>query len=234
MDKHYRHENKYPVDAVLIEKVRMRMNALLQLDENAGQDGRYEIRSVYFDDLDDTCYRKNMAGTDPRVKYRIRCYNGSEDHIRLEKKEKRNGMTAKTSCFLSPDQAHDLIGGRVPEDLFLNLGDQPGVLQELVYFMKTRLFLPKIMVVYDRTPFVCRDGNVRVTLDENIAAGRPEDLFCRHPFLKPAMPSGRELIEVKYDGFLPGYIKDELSLGRLKAETFSKYYLCRKTVGEFL
>ena len=146
LDRHYRHEYKYTADRVMLEKVRMRMKGLLQTDANAGESGKYEIRSVYFDDIDDVCYMKNLAGTNPRVKYRIRCYNGSDEYIRLEKKEKRNGMTAKTGCGLSSDEAKALIAGEVPKSIRRNLSERPAVLQELVFYMQTRLFLPKILL----------------------------------------------------------------------------------------
>jgi len=42
------------------------------------------------------------------------------------------------------------------------------------------------------------------------------------------MPIGQHLIELKYDEFLPDFIKELLELNNLQRTTFSKYYLCRK------
>ena len=47
----YRHEEKYFISTAGYLFLRGRLEALMQLDENAvRQDGRYLIRSLYFDD----------------------------------------------------------------------------------------------------------------------------------------------------------------------------------------
>ena len=45
---------------------------------------------------------------------------------------------------------------------------------------------------------------------------------------RPIMPVGQTLMEVKFDEFLPEYIKETLELGKLSQTAFSKYYLCRR------
>lgn len=45
---------------------------------------------------------------------------------------------------------------------------------------------------------------------------------------RPVLPPGQDLLEVKYDDLLPGYIADAIEHGRMRRETFSKYYLARK------
>ena len=42
------------------------------------------------------------------------------------------------------------------------------------------------------------------------------------------MPAGAQLMEVKYDAFLPDVIYRGLNLGTLSQTSYSKYYLCRK------
>ena len=83
--KTYPFEQKYYVDAVQLQLLRSRLSGLLQLDAHAGE-SYYEIRSVYFDDIDNTCYQKNEAGVDDRAKYRIRAYNCSDSRIMLKRK----------------------------------------------------------------------------------------------------------------------------------------------------
>ncbi|MCR5282018.1 MAG: polyphosphate polymerase domain-containing protein [Lachnospiraceae bacterium] len=234
----WRHEEKYRIDAQDAVLIRHRIEDLLQADVHAAASGSYEIRSVYFDDLYDTCYRKNEAGSDPRAKFRIRCYNADSQRIALEKKSKKNLMTRKESCLLTYEQAKVLIEGGVLSEDAAALSKASKVLQEFCLLQRTRLFRPKVMVVYQRMPFVMTAGNVRITLDLNIAAGwRPEQLFDAHPFLKPAMEAGRHLLEVKYDALLPRSVQQALELGHLQRESFSKYYLCRreeKKIHEYL
>ena len=57
--------------------------------------GCYEIRSVYFDDIYDSCFEENETGVNCRKKYRIRIYNSSFEMMNLEIKEKKNGFIKK-------------------------------------------------------------------------------------------------------------------------------------------
>ena len=51
-------------------------------------DSCYEIRSLYFDDCDDSFLEENESGVDQRKKYRIRIYDtkGEIIHLKLRKK----------------------------------------------------------------------------------------------------------------------------------------------------
>lgn len=105
----------------------------------------------------------------------------------------------------------------------------PPVLQKLNLLMRTRLMRPKVIVEYDRTPFVEKLGNTRVTFDRNIRSSDAVQSFLEKRIPgRPIMPAGRQILEVKYDEFLPDYLCRNLQLSRLRQTTFSKYYLCRR------
>ncbi|HAZ97214.1 MAG TPA: VTC domain-containing protein, partial [Treponema sp.] len=97
MGKKYRHEFKYLSPEITLSAIEQRLDAILQRDKNAGEKGEYAIRSIYFDDIFNTCYLENENGTDPREKFRIRIYNCQKNRISLELKRKENGMCLKTS-----------------------------------------------------------------------------------------------------------------------------------------
>ena len=72
-------------------------------------------------------------------------------------------------------------------------------------------------------------GNVRVTFDRNIRSSSVIGSFLENGlFVRPVMPVGQHVLEVKYDEFIPDYIKDSLEIGSLRQTAYSKYYLCRK------
>ena len=74
-----------------------------------------------------------------------------------------------------------------------------------------------------------RLGNVRVTLDQNISSSRDIMCFLEEDIRKrPILAAGQHVLEVKYDEFLPDYIRSNLQLQNLRQTAFSKYYLCRK------
>lgn len=221
----YRNEIKYLVSETQLVLLENRIRNLIQPDRHAGADGTYQIRSLYFDDFENTYYRENEMGTDPREKFRIRIYNGDPGRISLELKKKQHGMTQKLSCLLTEEQCRELMAGRpLPED-----PSYPPVLQKMNLLMKTRLLKPKVIVEYDRTPFVEKLGNTRVTLDRNIRSSNAVASFLeKRVSARPIMPAGKQILEVKYDEFLPDYLYRNLQLSHLRQTTFSKYYLCRR------
>lgn len=221
----YRHELKYLVSAAQVEHLKMRMKAMLPQDIHVGADGVYNIRSLYFDDYDNRCYYENESGTDPREKFRVRIYNHSASRIMLECKRKERGKTLKTSCSLTEDQARALIEGKPLPDI----ASQPPILQKLTLKMMLNHMHPVIIVDYDRIPFVYSNGNVRITLDINISSASQTAGFfdCRLP-KRPILPIGQQVLEVKYDQYLPDQIYRSLQLENLRQTAFSKYYLCRR------
>ena len=221
----YRHELKYQISGAELQMLRNRITHLIPADKHAGADGIYNIRSLYFDDLYNRCYYENENGTDPREKFRIRIYNHSADRITLECKRKERGKTHKTSCPLTVEQTRWLMEGKpLP-----NIAQQPPLLQKLTMQMLSRRLRPVVIVEYDRVPFVYPNGNVRITLDCNITSSTAIDRFLDDQIpRRPIMPLGQQLLEVKYDEYLPDFIYRNLQLQNLRQTAFSKYYLCRK------
>lgn len=221
----FRHELKYLISGAQIPIIKNRINHLLPLDCHAGEDGCYSIRSLYFDDYANRCFYENENGTDPREKFRIRIYNHSTERISLECKRKERGMTQKTSCPLTIEQTQILMAGEV----ISNIGCQQPLLQKLTSQMLLRRMRPVVIVEYDRIPYVYKDGNVRVTLDMNVSSCKDIESFLDERIARrPVMPIGLQLLEVKYDEFLPDFIYRNLNLENLSQTAYSKYYLCRK------
>lgn len=220
----FRHELKYLISSAQVEMLKSRLRGVAPLDSHACG-GSYRIRSLYFDDIDDQCFYDNENGVDPREKFRIRIYNGRTERITLECKRKQQGKTLKTACPLTLEQTKRLIAG-VPLG---NIAQQPPLLQKLTAKMLIACMKPVVIVEYDRVPYVYRMGNVRVTLDTNISSCSDVELFLEPSIpRRPIMPLGQQLLEVKYDAFLPDHLYNSLTLNNLSQTTFSKYYLCRK------
>ncbi|MFA9375951.1 MAG: polyphosphate polymerase domain-containing protein [Lachnotalea sp.] len=219
----YRHEMKYICNEMELAVIAGRINPLIGLDKHVTESGMYNIRSLYFDDYYKTCFQENEAGTDPREKFRIRIYNGRSEKISLELKKKEKGKTLKQSCMLTLEQCKQLMEGRpLPTS-----SKYPEVLQKLNFLMKTRFMKPSIIVDYDRTPYICREGNVRITMDRNISSSTKLKNFL-NPYIskRPIMPSGQHILEVKYDEFIPDYLATNMEVGTLRQTAFSKFYLC--------
>lgn len=224
-NKLFRHEMKYPVsfleEAVIEERIRL----LMKKDVHSGSDGTYLISSLYFDDFEDTCYFENENGTDPREKIRIRVYNHDLNRISLECKRKERGKTLKNQCLLSLEEAVALSNGKT--DLFGKTSDPLKI--KVCDLIQRRGLRPKVIVEYRRTPYVCQMGNVRITFDKGLSSSSQTERFFDGDYIKrPVMPAGTELLEVKYDSFLPDSIYRALQIDNLQQTAFSKYYLCRR------
>ncbi len=202
--------------------LRQRLRAVMESDPHA-VDGKYQIRSLYFDNLDDKALREKIDGVNMREKFRIRLYNCDSSVIHLEKKSKRNGLGTKYSANLTAEEAQKIVDGDI--DWMLDSG-RP-LVQELYCKMRYQGLRPKTIVDYTREPFIYRPGNVRVTLDYDIRTG----LHCTD-FLNPeavTIPAGDTylLVEVKWDEFLPSIIRDAVSVPDRRVGSFSKYAQCR-------
>lgn len=225
----FRVENKYLVSDLDLAVLSQRLQAVMPSDSH--QTGScYHIRSVYFDDLWDSCMDENDAGIDIRKKYRIRTYGSPASPIKLEIKEKRSGLTKKTACTISQEELDAILSGR---DLPF---DDRAPLNQLLTQMRLRRMQPKAIISYERTAFVHPSGNVRITFDRNIMASTALETFQNERIdgCIPVLPAGMHVLEVKYDEFLPDFIARQIELGKLRQTAFSKYYLGRLAVnGEF-
>ena len=222
MDVQYRHEWKHELNTADLLVLRSRLRAVMESDPHA-VDGKYHIRSLYFDNPDDKALREKLDGVNLREKFRIRLYNRDASVIHLEKKGKRSGLGTKFSADLSAEEAQRIVDG----DLDWMLGSGRPLVQELYCKMRYQGMRPKTIVDYTREPFIFRPGNVRVTLDYDIRTG----LGCTD-FLNPdavTIPAGDApiLLEVKWDAYLPTVIRDAVQTGNLRATAFSKYAQCR-------
>lgn len=226
----YRVENKYLVSDADLALIAGRLKTVMYTDEH--QIGNsYEIRSLYFDDLQNRCMDENEGGLDQREKYRIRIYGSSTDVIHLEIKEKTKGLTKKSACDLSLEECTDIMAHKIPLTL-----DERKPMNKLKLQARCSGMVPKVIISYERTAFVHPVGNVRITFDRNIMASSFCDDFLaeRVPGMVPVLPKNMHVLEVKFDELLPDFIAKQLEIGKLRQTAFSKYYLGRLAVcGEF-
>lgn len=221
----FRHEFKYLCTDNQLTILRARLSGILQKDSHVGPEGIYRIKSLYFDDRHDRCFWENEDGVTPREKFRIRIYDNNTERISLECKRKEQDKIHKTSSLLTMEQFEYLAYGKgnVPFESLPPLG------QKLQILRMTTGMEPKVIVSYERTPYVYKNGNVRITFDRNItSSGQVDQFFSEEVKKRPILPTGTQLLEVKYDEYLPDHIYHALILDNMQRTNFSKYYLCRK------
>ena len=205
MRKDYRHEIKHKISPMDMLCIRSRLSAVARRDSHA-VDGKYHIRSLYFDTPDDKALREKIDGVDRREKFRIRYYDDDLSFIRLEKKSKLNGLGTKDMAVLSRENAQAIVDGRI--DWMLD--DHQPLIHELYVNMKSRNMKPKTIVDYIREPFIFDPGNVRVTLAQRF----------RHQLGVVFVLGQAHAVSVAAD------IRDMVQLD-LRDGSYSKYAECR-------
>lgn len=223
----YRNEMKYLVSEAQLQLLKYRLIPVMKSDLHQ-KGGSYHIRSLYFDDYHNSCMKENEAGVDNREKYRIRIYDRTTDLIKLEQKSKLHGMTNKIAETITKEDCLLYMDGKSPK-----IDEEtPFLIKKLASKMMAVKLKPVSIVEYERTAFVERKGNVRITFDRNVCGtDKIHTFFDTYTPAVPILAKGQHVLEVKYDEFLPDYIKKALDIGNLQRTSFSKYFLSRTKEG---
>ena len=217
----YRHELKYLITPAELTVLRNTLAPLMQLD----QGHEYLIRSLYFDTINDDALEEKIAGVGNRKKYRIRIYNFSDRVIKLECKSKYGDLISKQSVSIPRELADQLIAGD-PEGLQRM---RHPLLHDVYREMKTRLLRPVVIVDYVREAYIHPAEEVRITFDKQIRTGLYQtDMFNPNIPTYPVFDDPVEVLEVKYDEFLPSYLQAILSGVTAQRSAVSKYTWCRR------
>ncbi len=225
-DKHFRHELKYEISKSDYLELRSRVRSICSPDPHANEEGIYQIRSIYFDNLYDKALKEKNDGAQKREKFRIRWYNDDFSFITLEKKMKINNLCMKKDATITLEECCRIVNGDIefmkthPEEL----------VKELYAKMRYQRLKPKVLVSYVREPYIYKAGNVRITFDYKIRT-----TVFRHDFMSQDVFDisatdypGDMILEVKYDEFLPGIIQDIVQIKNARQQAFSKYGACRR------
>lgn len=216
-----RHELKHYINYADVLELRARLPLVASLDKHA-VNGGYRVKSLYFDNYNDKALREKMEGFSEREKFRLRLYNNDPSFIRLEKKRKKNGICFKKSAVITEEECKGLLAG----DLAVLKENGDPLCLELYAKMHYQLLRPQNIVDYKRESYTYPMGNVRVTIDSDLRTS-----YSIHDFLKPEpapIPiEGANILEVKYDDFLPEIIRGIVSLSSRRGTSFSKYAVTR-------
>lgn len=218
----FRHEVKHEISNLDMLVLRQRLSTVMVPDSHA-KDGRYEIRSLYFDNLHDKALREKLDGVSVREKYRIRLYNNDLSVIHLERKFKRGGLGYKDLALLTAEQAMQIANG----DIRWMAESADEVISGFYSRIQGEGLEAKVIVDYTREPFVFVPGNVRVTLDYNIRTALRCTDFLNTNCTTVPIPASPCILEVKWDNFLPDVVRDMVQLGDRHRTAFSKYAACR-------
>jgi len=220
-----RHELKYHIDPTQYRIIRSRISALLSQDPHAGPDGRYHIRSLYFDDFKNTALFEKQAGIPRRKKYRMRIYDYSDAVIKLEKKIKLDQYIGKESIRITRQEADRILAG----DVAFLAGSDKRLLRAFYIESRRNLLRPNVIVDYYREAYIHPMGNVRITFDIGLHTGLDcVALFDRDFFTMGAIEEPGVILEIKYDNFLPQAIQGMFPSTIRPRVSVGKFVICKK------
>ena len=215
----YRHELKYLISYREKDIIERRLREFAAMDSHA-PDGGYFVRSLYFDDYWNSAYNEKMGGTLERDKYRIRIYNGSDSVISLERKHKRGSYILKEGAFLSRSETDSILSG----DYGFLLSKSELVCRSFYVECMGSVMRPKVIVDYDRIPYVFEPGTVRITFDMRVRSGfMSYDIFDLSIPTYETMDPDMLILEVKYTEFLPQIFRDVIPSGAQIFTAASKF-----------
>jgi hypothetical protein len=225
-----RQEKKFLIDLARFYRYSNKLSRILKLDSHSQGEG-YPIRSLYFDTLDDKDFQEKEDGVELRRKIRLRNYGFDTPFALLEMKQKQGAMQKKRSLRLSREDAKVLISG----DYSVLLKYEEPFAAECFSLMNTLCYRPKAVITYFRKAFVAKENKIRVTFDHHIKGTEScFDIFSESLLENSILDPYLVVLEVKFNGFLLGYIKDLLMDFDTSEVTVSKYCLGRSVSKHYL
>lgn len=218
-----RHEFKYVLDYSSYFSICSKLSKLLKKDSHGN--GKYRVRSLYFDSINNIDYNTKMSGDFDRKKIRLRIYDSKDMKVKLEMKIKKDDYMRKISLIISREDAYKLINLDYSVLLKYFSYDSAPIIYKTMILGSYR---PVSMVEYDRVAFLYERYNTRITFDMNIKSSECNfNLFDKNPVYQDII-SNKVILEVKYNEKLMKFIKDILVPYNLNRVAVSKYCMGRK------
>lgn len=218
-----RYELKFYVDREIYETICDMLVPYMELDPHSRKrnERQYTIRSLYLDNELWDSYYENLDGLKARRKLRIRSYGIKDDNLFLEVKKKVNSSVIKKRENILKDNLPRVLEGEWNADEKVCL-----FMSNFGFLMNHLKLKPQILVEYEREAYIGIDvPRMRVTFDRNVRAAS-----CSHAMLYPEFTRWVEairediiILELKFDGSMPRFLREIVKELNLSHEPISKY-----------
>ena len=214
-----RFERKYLLTLVQYYQLRHTLLPYLKVDAHMNtHDGRYLVRSLYFDNHHLDAYHDKATGEHSRVKCRLRCYSTEYNPFQIvsvELKCRRGALVQKYSEKVKALDCQE----------FLQTGHwsrQTPVLEEFERRMYQNALQPKTIVQYEREAYFYT-GDIRLTFDHQIQGVGASVLFSNEQQYFRDLCRHAVVLEIKHHQPLPQFFIAVIQQYSLKQVPYSKY-----------
>jgi SPX domain protein involved in polyphosphate accumulation len=229
-----RHELKFLVNEEQRARVLADASGELQPDPHTGANGAYRVTSQYYDSPGLAFYWEKVDGVRERKKIRLRTYGEiggpadlSVSASYMEIKRRRGDLIAKERVRVLPESTLRLLeDGRALQELSRHVADGVRDTQTVGSVERAALGLslvPANVITYRREAYQSvLDTRLRLTFDHEALAMRPEAYFSPDGGIPITQP-GIAVMELKFNGRIPRWIRDLLVAHAVRLQRFSKY-----------
>ena len=226
-----RFEFKYWLSRSQVQYLLQRAEPFLRPDERA-PDGQRNT-SLYLDSPQLDFARQHIERAPDRMKLRIRVYGEpAREPAFVEIKRKAKAVTLKQRAVVALAVLPPLLRGEDLSDLPLK-ADQRATLVQFQYLMLSRHATPQLLVTAHRRAYasILADEGLRVTLDSDICyqpARGPQLFGSKQAWINLCGVStysahADTLLEIKFRGRAPGWLRELTREMGLRRTRFSKY-----------
>lgn len=224
-----RKEQKYLITIEQYEKLLSEMGSKMRNDKN-GQEGRYTVTSLYFDNSEKTIYYETKNKLKYRQKLRLRVYDDAtgDSTAFFEVKQKHNKIVNKRRLLTPLSEAYRYLNNEAGSDLENYQTSNTQVLKEIDYFRNLYNLQPEMIVSYKRHALHgADDENIRLTFDFDLKC-RKDDLLLEHgAYGENFIDSNLVVLEVKVEHSVPLWMTRLLQ--NLQCEQRSASKFCTST-----
>jgi hypothetical protein len=224
-EKVKRMELKYYISYHEYVTLSTKLKKFLEQDKhNSEKLNGYLIRSLYFDDLQDKSFEDKMAGIEERSKYRLRIYDPEAKWVKFEIKNKSNDTITKETVLISREDAEQLQ--KCNFEVLLKYKNP--ILNKAYVEFKKRDYFPVALVEYLREAFIYDANKIRIAFDRFLKSSTLQlDIFKPEPAFIPQLKKDIVVMEIKYNNFIPDFIKKLLQIPSFERSAISKYCIGR-------
>lgn len=226
----HRHELKYYLSHSDYVYAQSLLEKLMHKDQHQKDDEGYFIRSLYFDDIQNSSVQEKLGGIEFRDKYRIRIYDCNQDWAKLERKRKNNQYVDKTSVTISKKEAYKLIEG----DCDFLLQKESTQARALYFDFKQKYLRPVVIVDYHRDVYKMDYNDIRITFDKNLRTSTEHfDIYDKNILTLPLQRDDVIEMEVKFNHVLPPWFQKFFHFESANYLAISKYCHARLHTREY-
>ncbi|RNA66235.1 polyphosphate polymerase domain-containing protein [Alteribacter keqinensis] len=220
-----RYEMKYLIPLQTYKQLVPHLLERMRFDK-FGEEGKYNIVSLYFDSPDKQIYYETRNKLRFRQKLRLRVYDDAtlNSTAFIETKQKYNNVVNKRRTGITLNEAYRFLGRSKDERPDQFEASNPQVLKEVGSFQSLYGLEPKVVVSYDRQAFHgLYEDDLRVTFDYNLMC-RGDDLKVENgPVGHHFVDEDLGVLEVKVNHSVPLWLSRLLSEYECPKQSVSKY-----------